>query len=349
MKMDERKQQILLAIIKDYVSTAEPVGSRTISRKYDLGVSPATIRNEMADLEEMGFIEQPHTSAGRIPSNLGYRYYVDCLMPHEDLTEEEEVTIRSGYENKVREVGEVLNRTGRMLAGMTNYTALVQTPQYGKCAYKHIQLVLLAPTQAILIVVMDTGSVNHQMMTIPESMTQQDLDQISGVLNAKLQGQTMDSIRLSLIRDIYFELSKHSNILDLALELMQERITTVKEDKIYLDGVFNILNQPEFHNVDRVKILLSLLEQEEMLRNLLDNPKKDVPGAITIKIGHENTQQEIQNCSMITATYQVGDRILGTIGVLGPTRMEYARVVTVVDCMSRNLSKTLERILKGQF
>lgn len=347
MKMDERKQQILLAIIKDYVSTAEPVGSRTISRKYKLGVSPATIRNEMADLEEMGYIEQPHTSAGRIPSHTGYRYYVDCLMEREQLSEEEEVTIRHGYQNKVREVGEVLNRTGRMLAHMTNYTALVQTPQYDKGAYKHIQLVLMAPTQAILIVVMDTGGVHHQMMSIPESMTQQDLDQISSVLNAKLQGRNMDSIRLSLIKDIYFELSKHRNILDLALELMQERITTVQEDKIYLEGVFNILNQPEFHNVDRVKILLSLLEQEEMLKNLLVSPK-DTRGGITIKIGHENTQQEMKNCSMITATYQVGDQILGAIGVLGPTRMDYARVVTVVDCMSRNLSKTLERILKGQ-
>lgn len=346
MRMDERKQQILLAIIKDYISTAEPVGSRTISRKYKLGVSPATIRNEMADLEEMGFIEQPHTSAGRIPSNLGYRYYVDCLMQLEQLTEQEEGTIRSGYENKVREVGEVLNRTGRMLAQLTHYTALVQTPQLGKSSYKHIQLVLMGPAQAILIVVMDTGAVHHQMMVVPENITQQDLDQISGVLNAKLQGRTMDSIRLTLIKEIYFELARHRNILDLAIELMQDRIPSVKEDKIYLEGVFNILNQPEFHNVEKVKVLLSLLEQEGTLRDILEKPK-DSQG-ITIKIGSENARQEIQNCSMITATYQVGDKILGTIGVLGPTRMDYARVVTVIDSMSRNLSRTLERLLKGQ-
>lgn len=345
MRMDERKQQILLAIIKDYINTAEPVGSRTISRKYDLGVSPATIRNEMADLEEMGFIEQPHTSAGRIPSNLGYRYYVDCLMQREELTQEEESSIRRGYQNKVREVREVINCTGRMLAKLTNYTALVSTPMLGKSVYKHIQLVSMGPGQAILIVVMDTGAVQHQMMTVPESMTQQDLEQISGVLNAKLQGKTMDNIRLTLIKEVYFELSKHRNILDLAFQLMQDRLTLVKEDKIYLDGVFNILNQPEFHNVEKVKVLLSLLEQEETLRDMLEG--RDDSLGVTVKIGNEITRQEIQNCSMVTATYHVGDRILGTIGVLGPTRMDYARVVTVVDCMTRNLSRELEKMLKG--
>ena len=345
MKMDERKQQILLAIIKDYIDTAEPVGSRTISRRYKLGVSAATIRNEMADLEDMGFIEQPHTSAGRIPSNLGYRYYVDCLMQREQLTEEEEGAIRSGYEDKVREVGEVLNRTGRLLANLTNYTALVQTPHMSISTVKHIQLVLMASGQAMIIVVMDTGAVNHQIVSIPENITQQDLDQISSVLNAKLQGRTMGSIRLTLIKEIYFELAKHRNILDLAIELMQDKITSVKEDKIYLEGVFNILNQPEFHNVDKVKVLLSLLEQEDKVKDILKQPNQGL--GVTIKIGSENSQQEIQDCSMITATYQIGNRILGTIGVLGPTRMDYARVVTVVDSMSRNLSQTLERILKG--
>ena len=345
MKMDERKQQILLAIIKDYIETAEPVGSRTISRRYKLGVSAATIRNEMADLEDMGFIEQPHTSAGRIPSDLGYRYYVDCLMQREQLSEEEEGAIRNSYEDKVREVGEVLNRTGRLLANLTNYTALVQTPRMGISTVRHIQLVLMATGQAMIIVVMDTGAVNHQIVSIPENISQQDLEQISSVLNAKLQGRTMGSIRLTLIKEIYFEMAKHRNILDLAIELMQDKITSVKEDKIYLEGVFNILNQPEFHNVDKVKVLLSLLEQEDKVKDILKQPNQGL--GVTIKIGNENTQHEIQDCSMITATYQIGDRILGSIGVLGPTRMDYARVVTVVDSMSRNLSQTLERILRG--
>ncbi|WP_003542310.1 heat-inducible transcriptional repressor HrcA [Desulfotomaculum nigrificans] len=346
MKMDERKQRILLAIVKDYITTAEPVGSRTISRKYKLGVSPATIRNEMSDLEEMGFIEQPHTSAGRIPSDLGYRYYVDCLMEREQLTPEEEDTIIQGYQNKVRDVGEVINRTGRILAKLTNYTALVRPPWAAQSAYKHIQLILMAPGQAILIVVMDTGTVQHQMMPVPENITQQDLDQISGVLNAKLQGRTMDNIRLTLIKEIYFELSKHRHILDLALDLLQARLTMAKEDKIYLDGVFNILDQPEFHNVEKVKVLLSLLEQEDKLRDLLDPPGNNT--GVTVRIGNENPQQGMQNCSMVTATYRVGDRILGSIGVLGPTRMEYAKVVTVVDYMTKHLSRVLEKMLKGQ-
>ncbi|AEG59409.1 heat-inducible transcriptional repressor HrcA [Desulforamulus ruminis] len=347
MKMDERKQQILLAIIKDYISTAEPVGSRTISRKYDLGVSPATIRNEMSDLEEMGFIEQPHTSAGRIPSNLGYRYYVDCLMQREELTREEEETILQGYEKKVREVGEVISRTGRMMARMTNYTALVRTPQLSKSTYKHIQLVLMAPSQALLIVVMDMGAVHHQMMTVPENITQEDLEQISSVLNAKLQGRTMDSIRLTLIKEIYFELSKHRNILDIAFQLMQDQLHLEKEDKVHLEGVFNILNQPEFHNVDRVKVMLSLLEQEESLSQLL-MPFEDSRD-VTVRIGSENPRQEMQNCSVVTATYKVGNQVLGTVGVLGPTRMDYAKVITVVDYMTKNLSRVLEEMMKGHY
>lgn len=345
MKMDERKQQILLAIIKDYIDTAEPVGSRTISRRYKLGVSAATIRNEMADLEDMGFIEQPHTSAGRIPSNLGYRYYVDCLMQREKLTEAEEGAIRNSYQDKVREVGEVLNRTGRLLANLTKYTALVQTPRIGISTVKHIQLVLMNPGQAMIIVVMDTGAVNHQIVSIPENITQEDLEQISRVLNAKLQGKTMGNIRMNLIKEIYFELAKHKHILDLAIDLMQDKFISVKEDRIYLEGVFNILNQPEFHNVEKVKVLLSLLEQEDKVKEILDQNNQEI--GVAIKIGRENPQQEIQDCSMITATYQIGDRILGTIGVLGPTRMDYARVVTVVESMAKNLSYTLERILKG--
>ncbi|RYD03403.1 hypothetical protein N752_19690 [Desulforamulus aquiferis] len=240
----------------------------------------------------------------------------------------------------------MINRTGRMLAKLTNYTALVRSPQMATSNFKHIQLVLMAPAQAILIVVMDTGAVQHQIMSIPESITQQDLEQISSVLNAKLQGKNMDNIRLALIKEVYFELHKHRHILDLALELMQDRLTTEAEDKIYLDGVFNILNQPEFHNVDKVKVLLSLLEQEEMLRDILEH-SQGIQG-VTVKIGNENARQEIQNCSMVTASYRVGNKVLGTIGVLGPTRMEYAKVVTVVDHMTRNLSRVLESILKGK-
>ncbi|MFZ5646674.1 MAG: heat-inducible transcriptional repressor HrcA [Bacillota bacterium] len=345
MKMDARKQQVLLAIIMDYISTAEPVGSRTISRKFDLGVSPATIRNEMSDLEELGYIEQPHTSAGRIPSQKGYRYYVDFLMKKKDLTSQEEEIIRRGYEKKVRDIGQVVSRTSNILSQMTNYAAVVMTPRTNLSTFKHIQLVLMSPGQSMVIVVLSTGTLQHSIIQVPEEVTQVDLDTISGVFNAKLQGLTIDKIKLTLIREIYYELSKHKNILDLAMHLIHQGLTLNREDKVYMGGVFNILNQPEFKNIEKVKTLLGLLEQEELLRSLLE---KNVPQeGLAVRIGTELNSEEVKDCSVVLATYHMDGKPAGTLGVLGPTRMDYAWVVSVVEHMTQNLSLTLEKMFKG--
>lgn len=345
MKMDARKQQVLMAIITDFISTAEPVGSRTIARKYDLGVSPATIRNEMSDLEEMGYIEQPHTSAGRIPSQQGYRYYVDFLMKKKNLTSQEEEIIRRGYEKKVREIGQVISRTGALLSQMTRFAAVVVSPRLDTSSYKRIQLVLMNPGQVMVIVVMNTGALQTNIIEVPEGVTQMDLDTIAEVLNAKLSGLTMDMIKMTLIREIYFELSKHRNIIDLAMHLIQNGLSRDREDKIYLGGILNILNQPEFHNIEKVKTILSLLEQEEMLRNLMEASS---PGeGVSVIIGSELKRDEVKECSMVVASYHIDGRPAGAIGVLGPTRMDYAWVVSVVEFMTRNLSDTMEKMIKG--
>lgn len=346
MRMDDRKQKVLLAIVHDYIATAEPVGSRTIAKKYKLGVSPATIRNEMADLEEMGYIEQPHTSAGRIPSQQGYRYYVDYLMKRQELTREEEELIRREFEAKVKDVGQVIQKTGQLLSQITRYTAMVLTPQMGASSFKHIQLVSMHPSQAMVIVVMDNGTVHHRMIEVPGSINAGDMETISRVLNAKLQGLTMESIKLTLLKEIYFELARHKHILDLAMELIQDSLALKSEDKIYLGGVFNMLNQPEFHNVEKVKTLLSILEQEDLLRDLLAGGSSE-PG-VTVRIGGEINNRDIRECSMVIAPYTVCGRRIGSIGVLGPTRMEYAKVVSVVDFMTKNLSLVLERMIRGR-
>jgi len=346
MKLDSRKQQVLMAIIQDYIVTAEPVGSRTIARKYKLGVSPATIRNEMADLEEMGLIEQPHTSAGRIPSDLGYRYYVDNLMQRGELTKDEEDIIRAGYESKVKDIGKVIQKTGDMLSQLTNYAAVVMTAQSGKAAFKHIQLVQMSEGQAMVVVVTETGSVHHRIIDIPESITPADLETISSVLNRKLQGRLMEDIRLTLIKEIYFELAKQKHILNKAMELVREGLTLETKDKIYLGGVFNILNQPEFHNVEKVKTLLSLLEQESMLCKLMSEVIES--NGVTVRIGGEMSNEHMQECSMVIGTYRLGNEPIGSIGVLGPTRMDYARVVTIVEHMTKNLSLVMQRLLKGR-
>ncbi len=344
MKLNPRQQQILLAIIKEYIDTAEPVGSRTIARKYKLGVSPATIRNEMADLEEMGFIEQPHTSAGRVPSERGYRYYVDYLMQRYSLSPEEEDLIRQEYTRKVRDIGLLLQRTGQLLSQLTHCASVVQSPKLEVGSYKHIQLVEMSPGRAMLVIVMDSGMIQHQMIDIPTSITGSDLTTISHVLNAKLGGSTVETIKITLLKEIYLELTRHRQILDMVLEALRSSSASVSEDKIYLGGLFNILSHPEFHNVEKVKTLLSLLEQENLLANLLAQINQ--PG-INVRIGGEMSCREIQDCSIVTATYEIGGQPIGYLGVLGPIRMDYAKVISVVDCMTKNLSYALERLFKG--
>jgi heat-inducible transcriptional repressor len=344
MKMDDRKKKILLAIIQDYISTAEPVGSRTISRKYNLGVSPATIRNEMADLEDLGLIEQPHTSAGRIPSDLGYRYYVDYLMQPEKLSTEQLQFINRNYADKAHEVGKVINRTGQLLSNLTKYTSIVMSPQMSQAKIKHVQLVSMTPTMAIVIIVMDSGAVYHQQIEVAESINYQDLEQISRVLNAKLAGNNMESIKRTLLNEIYLELTRYRDFVDVALELMQNNLSKHIEGKIYLGGVYNILNQPEFHNIEKLKTLLSLLEKESLLQEILMG-KND--SGLSVRIGVENNQEAIKDCTMITATYHMGDQMQGTIGVLGPTRMEYSKAITIVEHLSKILNYTLEKINKS--
>lgn len=345
MIMDDRKRMVLSAIVNDYIATAEPVGSRTIVKKYKLGVSPATVRNEMADLEELGYIQQPHTSAGRIPSERGYRYYVDYLMRRQGLTGEEEALIRREYDSKVRDIGQVIQRTGQLLSQLTKCAAMVLKPQTGSSAFKHIHMVPVFPLHAIVIVVMDTGTVHNRMIDLPESITPADLETVSHVLNAKLQGLTIEKIKLNLIKEIYFELVGYRHFLDLAIELIQDSLSLKGEDKVYLGGIFNILNQPEFHNVERVKTLLSLLDQEEQLCDLLAVDEDN--GMVNVRIGGEINHKNIRECSIVTATYRVGNRVFGSIGVLGPTRMEYAKVIGIVDFMRKGLSQALESVFHG--
>lgn len=344
--LDARKKNVLLAIVQDYIATAEPVGSRTIARKYKLGVSSATIRNEMADLEEMGFIEQPHTSAGRVPSDRGYRYYVDHLMKREELTAEEEQLVLNSYLTKVRDVGEVLRHTGQLLSQITNYAAVVFTTHYGKGRFRHIQIIYMGPGQAMVVVVSDSGAVHHRIIALPDTIGSSDLETISRVLNHKLQGKSMENIRLTLIKEIYLELAKQKHVLNMAMDLIRESLTVQTGEKIYLGGIFNILNQPEFHNVERVKTLLGLLEQEKELSGIMEDVF-DADG-VTVRIGEELENERIRDCSVVMAGYGMDGSPVGGIGLLGPTRMDYAKAFAVVEYITSNLNLVMERLLRGR-
>ncbi len=340
MVLDERKQKVLQAVIRDYIFTAEPVGSRTIAKKYDLGVSSATIRNEMADLEELGYIEQPHTSAGRIPSELGYRYYVDCLMKRKRLSKDEQEAILTGYKTKVRDIATVLHVTNSILSNITRYTSLMTGPQFNRSCLRYVQLVPLDNAKALVIVVTDHDMVQTRMIDIPQTINDIDLQKISQVMNAKLQGLSLEDIKLTLIKEICFELSQYKHVFNPAMELIQETLTLNNQEKVYLAGILNILNQPEFKNINKVRTLLSLLEQEKVLKEILcDRPVSE--DRIKVKIGGENRVEGLEECSTITATYRINNQVVGSVGIIGPTRMDYEKAVTIVEFMTQHLSQLL--------
>lgn len=340
MKMNERKQKVLNAIVLDYIATADPVGSRTIARKYDLGVSPATVRNEMADLEEMGLIEQPYTSAGRIPSQSGYRYYVDCLMKKEPITEETGELIRSALLNSIKETEVLMQITGRLLSHLTNYTSMVLAPFYGKNTLKHIQLIPVERGKAVLLIVLDNGHVEHRLVDIPEYINESDFAAVSALFNDNLCGLSPDQWSPSVLQSIYSQLADRKKFLRYVMEQIEDSLSIEQGQKVYLGGRLNILDQPEFKHIEKVKLLLELLEEKNILKEVL-LPEKE--NGVVVKIGSENRYEGMKDCSLITATYRVNGKLIGTLGLLGPTRMEYSRAVSIIEFLTSILTAEMKR------
>lgn len=338
--MDDRKRKVLQAIIQDYIITAEPVGSRTISRKYDVGVSSATIRNEMADLEEMGFIEQPYTSAGRIPSDKGYRYYVDFLMEKLRLSEEQEAFIRNVYNRKMAQLEEVIRVSGELISQLTGYAAITLGPHFGRSTIKLIDVNRVDSTKALLVVVTDTGLVEHRLLEVPEYISSHDLEMVSRVLGEKLRGLTLGDVSKTVLDEIYFELQLQKPFLLDIFNFIEDILQGEDGSKVYLDGTLNILKHPEFKNIEKVQTLFGLLQEKKVVKELVSQP---VPEGLTVKIGGENIYSGIHDCSLITATYSIDNQVIGTIGVLGPTRMEYSKAFSLVEFITGVLSEALAK------
>lgn len=338
--LDARKRKILQALITDYISTAEPIGSRTIARKYNLGVSPATIRNEMADLEMLGYIEQLHTSSGRIPSAKGYRFYVDSLLSPEQVSDNEKVLINNWFEAKVRRVEEVFQETAKILSRMTRNISMVLAPQLSQCIFKYLQFLPLDEHRVILVIVTDTGFVENKVVNFPEGISFEDLQQIAAGINRRLSGLSFDKIKTSVLREIQDNLLKDSWLFENAIEVLREALTIDKTDRVYLGGTTQLLNQPEFRDVDKVKGLLNILEQEKLLRDIMHVSDKD---GISVRIGSENKYTGIQNCSVVQATYAIEGQVVGAIAVLGPTRMEYGKVMAILEFMHGHLEEILRK------
>ncbi len=343
MEMDSRKEKILEAVVLDYIETAEPVGSRTISKKYDLGVSSATIRNEMADLEEMGLIEQPHTSAGRVPSEAGYRYYVDYLMNKRDIQEEAKQLITSKIRNKREQVGEVLRDSMKMLAEVTNCTTVMMLDDKHGTTLKLLQLLPVEPGKALMVIIMEDDKIENRFLEIPKTMTKEDLDLVSMLINQNLRGLKVDDWQRNILENIFQNLTHQRQVVDCALEMLSSILGIQNTDKkIYLGGGLNMLSQPEFKDVTKVKNLLESLEQEEVLTQIM--AADDNESGITVKIGAESGIDQVKDCSVIIANYKVKGETVGKVGLIGPTRMDYATAVSMLNTMALTLEEAYQEI-----
>jgi heat-inducible transcriptional repressor len=336
MELDRRKRQVLYAIVHDYIETAEPVGSRTISRRYDLGVSPATIRNEMSDLEDMGYLEQPHTSAGRIPSDRGYRFYVDSLLEPTEISSEELRMIKQILTARMRSAEEIVQQLARLLSALTNYTAVVLGPMESRVRLRQIQLVPIRGTRILLVGVTDGGFLLQRLIDIGTHIEEGDLAALQAWLNRRLAGQPLEKIRLTDLGEIHNELCDGIDLIETVIDELVAGVRDHQTGKVYLGGTTNILNQPEFRDFAKVKSILGLLEQDDLLWNLVMQTAQQ---GVSVTIGTENPLQAIQDCSLVTAQYHLGGGISGWFGLLGPTRMHYDRVFALVQQVCQTLNQ----------
>ncbi|PYI51847.1 heat-inducible transcriptional repressor HrcA [Paenibacillus flagellatus] len=340
--LTERQKLILSAIVDDYIRSAEPVGSRTISKRGDVGFSPATIRNEMSDLEELGFLEQPHTSAGRIPSHKGYRYYVDHLVKRANLSVHELDVLKLFFAERLQEMESIIQHVATVLSGLTNYTSIVMGPELMTTTLKHLQIVPLNDSSAVAIIVTNTGHVENRVISIPEGVPVHEIEKIVNLLNARLAGVPLIHFKSRLYNEVGSEIGKYVSKYEELIRMIEGVVQSDEEDRIYVSGSTNMLTQPEFKDVDKVKGILDLFDEAHTLVRLFS----EAPPGIQVKIGTENSVEAINNCSLITASYSIDGQLLGTIGILGPTRMEYGKVINLLDHLSKDMAVVLARWYK---
>jgi heat-inducible transcriptional repressor len=340
-QLDGRKIIILKAIIKTYLETGEPVGSRTISKYTDLNLSSATIRNEMSDLEEMGYIMQPHTSAGRIPSDKGYRFYVNTILQEkeDEFTEIKELMIK-----RVDRVESMLKQVAKLLAQNTNYAAMISAPQYHHNKLKFIQLSKVDEGKLLVVIVVEGNIIKNTIIPIRSELSDEGILNLNILLNNALNGLSIEEINLEVISRLKVQAGPHSEVVDRVLSEVAAAIRADDEDlQIYTSGATNIFKYPELSDGEKASQLIGALEQKELLQELVDDVNSsESSSGIQVYIGDEAPVQTMKDCSIVTANYELGEGLRGTIGIIGPKRMDYEKVLNTL----RNLMTQLDTILK---
>ena len=339
MDLSERKLKILQAIISDYVRSAEPVGSRTLSKKYDLGISPATIRNEMADLEEMGYLTHPHTSAGRVPSDKAYRLYVNALMEKKELSGEEKLVIAQRLQGNINEFEKTIEHAAAVLSEITNLTSFAMTPAQNNDTLKFINLLPVDETTVVLMIVAESGKISNTALRMKVPYTEENLQLLAKTMTFNYKGKTIsEALTHNIIENVESDITAMSG---LAANVMPNFMKTLEEMlnvNLYMEGLTNIFDIPEYNDLGRAKSFLNMLSQkEDFTRKLLE--RED---GIIVTIGEENADDIMQDCSLITATYHVDGKMVGKIGVIGPTRMRYGEVTSIIEFLTDNLNNVFK-------
>lgn len=335
-----RKRDILRAVVRDYILTAEPVGSRTLSRKYELGLSAATIRNELSDLEEEGLLRQPHTSAGRVPSDLGYRVFVDDLMEPSELPSEKQAIV-DRVTSQAEDLHELLHHTARLTAVLAGCTALVRAPRQVGSRIRTVSLVRVSDREALLVLVTNTGTVTNRLVPLPAPISDAELHLLSSFLNAQLRDRALDSLTYQTLRSISAQMEQYRSQLE---DLWARLIGALRaEGQVIVTNTSLLAQQPEFQESAKVGNLLEFLERDGAVIQLMDSTVDAVsePGTVQVRIGSENALVALAECSLVSATYGLGGQVVGEIAVLGPTRLDYASAVAVVGAVAHKLSSIL--------
>ncbi|MDO4745177.1 MAG: heat-inducible transcriptional repressor HrcA [Bacillota bacterium] len=336
MDLSERKLKILQAIIADFIRTAEPVGSRTLSKNYDLGISPATIRNEMSDLEELGYLTHPHTSSGRVPSEKAYRLYVNQMMNKHELTIEQKSSIAAQLHENVNELEKMVQQAAHVLSEITNLTAFAMTPRKDQDTLKYINLLPVDDFTAVLMLVSESGKVSNKAIRFDRAVSDETLRILAKTMTYNYRGKTLSE---ALTQDIIEDVQSDAEAMGMLERNIKPSFVKTLEDmlnvNLYMDGLTNIFSLPEYNDLDKARMFLEMVNKKEDFTKTLINRENGV----IITIGNENQDESLSDCSVITATYHVNGKQLGKIGVIGPTRMQYDEVTSVIEYLTDNISK----------
>lgn len=341
MELDERKQKILQAIIRNYMETGEPVGSRTISKYSDLNLSSATIRNEMSDLEEMGYIVQPHTSAGRIPSDKGYRLYVDHILEEKNHEVQE---LKDLMIERTDKMEQVLKQVVKVLAANTNYATMVSAPTYHRNKLKFIQLSKVNTSQILAVIMIEGNIVRNKVIDVTEELDQETVLKLNILLNSVLNGLSIEEINLSMIQNLKEQAGIHSELVGSVIDAVAEVIHSEDEVEIYTSGATNIFRYPELSDNGKASELINTFEEKKQLTDLVNQTLENSDSkGIQVYIGQETPVQSMKDCSVVTATYELGEGMQGTIGIIGPKRMDYENVLKTLKTLTEQLDEIYNR------